>query len=570
MGKTLIVERDVEMLTRDGVTLRADVYRPQTATRLPVLLQRTPYGKAFSNVGFALMAAERGYAVVIQDTRGRWASEGTYYPFLHERTDGYDAVEWAAHQPWADGLVVMFGGSYVGYTQFAAAALRPPALKTIVPAITFCDPYRALYTGGALQLGLAVSWVLMADVLVRVMGRPPDDPERARLLDEVVAAVDGMVRGETFEHLPPQEIPLVGRSASNTFVADALLHPTRDDYWERLFCPYETLTIPMLHIGGWYDAFAALTLGDYAAIRRAGNTRQHVLMGPWYHGPFESLVGAVDFGLRASSALVVPDEAQLRWFDHWLKGVDNGVMDEPPIQAFTMGTNGWRSLEGWPPDGTRTPLFLHSGGAANSLAGDGRLTWARPGEEPADSFVYDPRRPVPTRGGGLCCHASSLPAGAFDQREVERRSDVLVYSTPPLERDMEVTGPVELHLWVSSTARDTDLTAKLVDVGPCGFARNLSDGILRARFRDGHGWAAPLKPDHPVEMVVDLGVTSNVFRAGHSVRLEVSSSNFPRFDRNPNTGRWPAEEKVLRPALQTVWHDADHPSHLVLPVVTHA
>jgi putative CocE/NonD family hydrolase len=292
------------------------------------------------------------------------------------------------------------------------------------------------------------------------------------------------------------------------------------------------------------------------------------LIGPWVHDvSFDAHAGEVDFGLQASGLLLFPDELQLRWFDHWLKGIENGIMEEPPIRIFVMGENRWRFESEWPLARTQyTSYYLHSGGAANTLHGDGVLTPERPSDEPVDTFVYDPRNPVPTRGGGLCCWRAALPPGAFDQREVEARPDVLVYTTPALEQDVEATGPIEVHLWAATSAPDTDFTAKLVDVGPCGYARNVQDGIIRARYCS-TAQANPIRPGEVYEYVIDLGGTSNVFKAGHRIRLEISSSNFPRFSRNSNT-RHPVEDNTeLRTACQTVFHDAARPSHIVLPII---
>jgi putative CocE/NonD family hydrolase len=566
--KTLIVERDVEVKMRDGITLRADVYRPDTSEPLPVLLQRTPYGKAFTGTTFALMAAERGYAVVNQDTRGRWASEGDGYPLVHEKNDGYDTVEWAAQQPWSDSKVGMFGLSYMGYTQFAAAVTHPPSLRTIIPTVTFCDAHSLAYRGGALALGVGVSWSLIAVSSMAIMRHPGTDEEKDRLMGQLIAAVDGMSLGQSFSHLPLSAIPLIGRDGLIPFLADWIAHPTPDDYWHRMNCPHESVTIPAFHIGGWYDIFIANTLRDFSSIRDQGNTRQKLLVGPWVHGSWDANAGEADFGLQASAFLLVPDEIQLRWFDYWLKGIENGIMEEPPLRIFVMGDNRWRSENEWPLARTRyTRFYLHSGGAANSLDGDGTLAPEAPSEEPVDAFVYDPRNPVPTRGGGLCCWQAALPPGAYDQREVETRPDVLVYTTPILERDVEVTGPLEVHLWAATSAPDTDFTAKLVDVGPCGYARNIQDAIIRARYRNSLTQAEPLQPGEVYEYTIDLGATSNVFKAGHRIRLEISSSNFPRFDRNPNTGHAIGEDKGLRTALQTVLHDAGYPSHIVLPII---
>jgi putative CocE/NonD family hydrolase len=579
MSKTLIVERDVGAGMRDGIMLRADVYRPNTEEPLPVLLQRTPYGKGFSNPAFALMAAERGYAVVIQDTRGRWASDGDGYPFIYEMDDGYDTIGWIARQPWANGQVGMFGSSYVGYTQWAAAVTRPPALKTIIPAITFCDPYDIFYSGGALALGVGVSWNLVSTAYMAIFKHKGSEEKKMELTNQLVEAVDGMARGQTFSHLPLNDTPLIGQNGVTGFFHDILSHPTHDAYWERMRCAHRQIQIPVFHIGGWYDIFGRSTLHDFCGIRKEGGSElsrhnQKLLIGPWRHGPLEGLVGEVDFGLRASSLLVLPDELQLRWFDRWLKGVDSGIADEPPIRIFVMGDNRWRTENEWPLTRTQyTPFYLHSGGAANSLRGDGALSLEKPADEPVDTYVYDPRNPVPTRGGGLCCSQTALAPGAFDQREIEGRPDVLVYTTLPLEYDVEVTGPVEVHLWAATSAPDTDFTAKLVDVSPCGYARNVQDGIIRARSGESHesttsaGQARPLTPGQVREYVIDLAATSNVFKAGHRIRVDISSSNFPRFDRNPNTGRSTGSDTALRPATQWVLHDAERPSHIVLPII---
>jgi hypothetical protein len=257
-----------------------------------------------------------------------------------------------------------------------------------------------------------------------------------------------------------------------------------------------------------------------------------------------------------------------RWFDYWLKGIDNGIMNEPPVRLFVMGKNRWREENEWPLARTiYTPWYLHSAGQANTLHGDGSLSAERPASEPQDRYTYDPHDPVPTRGGGLCCWQAALPGGAFDQRQVEARKDVLVYTSAMLEQDLEVTGPLKVVLWAASSAVDTDWTAKLVDVHPCGYARNLADGILRARYRHGTSKAQLLKPGGIEEYVIELSPTSNVFLAGHRIRLEISSSNFPHYDRNPNTGRAAASEEDMVSAAQTVYHDAQHPSHILLPII---
>ena len=569
-----IVERNVETLMRDGVILRADVYRPATDEPVPVLLVRTPYNKDMAVNVLVLMAVDRGYAVVIQDTRGRWASDGDGRPFIHEKADGYDTVRWAAAQPWSNGRVGMLGGSYVGYTQYAAAAFQPPALRAIAPAVTFLEPHTAVFRNGVPTLGLLVSWGLSAQAQMAIM-RLPDGPEKAQLMEALIEAVDGLSGGETFRHLPLETMPLIGRDGVCAFLYDMLRHtsPSRP-YWQQIRVAPDEIRIPTLHIGGWYDIFTTQTFHDFGAIaeaaRQAGRTvPQMLLVGPWYHGPLSNPVGEVDFGFRASDAYVLSNELQLRWFDAWLKDEREAVADLPPLRIFVMGENRWRDEETWPLARMRpTPYYFHSGGGANTLHGDGTLSPQAPSEEPVDSFAYDPRNPTPTRGGGLCCwHMGVLAPGAFDQREVEARPDVLVYTTPPLEADLEVTGPVEVHLWAATTAPDTDFTAKLVDVGPCGFARNVANGIVRARYRHGVDHEELVKPNTVVHYVIALNPTSNVFKAGHRIRVEIASSDFPAYARNPNTGGSILSETRLQPAVQTILHDADHPSHIVLPVI---
>jgi putative CocE/NonD family hydrolase len=461
----------------------------------------------------------------------------------------------------------MFGGSYMGYTQYAAASTRPPALKTITPAIAFTDPVTTTYQGGAVQLGLAVNWGLLAWAQMAIMRQPVSEAEKAPLYMQWIATVDGMARGDTFQIQPPVDIPLIGRNGLIPIFAETLANPQGSEYWKQIACAYDQIDIPVFHIGGWYDVFISQTFQHYSSLLQTGNRQQKVLIGPWTHGSFDNSVGDADFGLQSSGLLVLPEEILLRWFDYWLKGVENGVMQEPPVQIFVMGDNYWRPEMEWPLARTQyAPYYFHSQGAANTLDGDGTLSLASPEDEPVDSFVYDPRNPVPTRGGGLCCWSAALPPGAYDQREIEKRPDVLVYSSAPLEKDLEVTGPIEVRLWAASSAVDTDFTAKLVDVGPRGYARNLTDGILRARYRQ-PGQETLLKPGEPYEFRIQLAPTSNVFKAGHRVRVEISSSNFPRFDRNPNTGQIPLEATDLRPALQTILHDGAHPSCIVLPVI---
>lgn len=574
----LTVERDVAMPMRDGTVLYADVYRPEGAGRHPVILLRTPYNKAFPRMAYVqldpMRAASRGYALVVQDTRGRYASEGEFSCFRNEVDDGYDTVEWVARAPWSDGNVGMYGASYMGATQWLAAIARPPHLKCIVPMITASDYHEGwTYQGGAFALGLNLSWTLANLVLPNLAHYKLSPAEMTAIRAELIDAVDRMCG--PFEHLPLTDYPTLRKHRLADYYYDWLAHPEDDAYWKQwnIESRHAEIAVPALNIGGWHDIFLGGTIRNYTGMRRNGPTAvarsQRLIIGPWIHGLlWPNVNGEVDYGVVSQGPAIDLDGILLRWFDHWLRGVDTGMLAEPPVKVFVMGQNAWRDEADWPVARAReTRFYLHSGGHASTLGGDGTLSTDAPSTEPPDHYLYDPRHPVPTRGGALCCWQGAVPGGAFDQREVEARPDVLVYTTAPLTEPVEVTGPITMKLWAVSSAPDTDFTAKLVDVEPSGYARNLTDGIVRARYRESTARAALIEPGRVYEYTIDLWATANVFKAGHRIRLEVSSSNFPRFDRNPNTGHALGADAELRPAMQTVLHDATRPSHVVLPIV---
>ncbi|MBE3602674.1 CocE/NonD family hydrolase [bacterium] len=576
MGQRIIIEKNIDIPMRDGCVLKGDLFRPDSAEKLPVLLNRTPYDKKFPLISSltldAIRAANRGYNVVFVDCRGRFASEGVFTCFVDEGRDGYDTIEHVARQPWANGKVGTFGASYMGATQWLAAATRPPSLKAMVPSITASDYHDGwTYQGGAFSLFFNVSWTMTSLGLARLMRERATNPKAAEELGVVMGSIDTM--RERMDHLPLKEFPMFRAGAPYFF--DWLDHPYYDDYWRALSIEerHAEIDVPTLNIGGWYDIFQGGTIRNYLGMRAhapgAAGRSAALMMGPWHHTlPMSSLVGAVDMGFRSSPISVDLDGLQLDWFDHWLKGKSNDVAGAPPVRIYVMGRNEWRDEKEWPLPGTEwRRYYLHSRGRANSAYGDGALATDAPGSEPPDSFLYNPLNPVPTNGGGLCCYPNSVPGGAFDQSMVEHRSDVLVYSTEPLAEDVEVTGPIKLTLYASSSAPDTDFTAKLVDVSPCGFARNLTDGILRARVRESQSSPRLMDPGRVYEFTIDLWSTSNLFKAGHRIRLEVSSSNFPRFDRNPNTGHDLFADAETQPALQTIRHDRNYASHLTLPVI---
>ncbi len=574
---TLKVETNLPVKMRDGVVLYADLYRPDGPGPFPVVLQRTPYDKGTSGSMTNLdpmKAARNGYAVVIQDARGRYTSEGEFYAFRDEINDGYDTVEWAAAQPWSTGKVGMYGASYVGATQWLAAVSRPPHLAAIVPNVTASN-YREgwTYQGGAFELGFNVSWTLLQLTLANFGNLSSVKNVPAERRQQLIEAVNCME--SSFLHLPTSGLPDLKDGLADYYY-DWLAHPEYDDYWKALCIEdnHSRLSVPAYNIGGWYDIFLGGTIRNFLGMKENGGSDdarrgQKLLIGPWQHGSRgTSVVGNHYFGLAADAMAADLDGVHFRWFDYWLKGIDNGVLDEPPVRIFVMGDNAWRDEQEWPlARAQNVDYYFHSQGRANSLHGDGSLRTQPPVEEPPDVYLYNPADPVPTRGGPLCCNPHFAANGAFDQQDIEARPDVLVYSTPPLEQDVEVTGPVTVTLWAATSQTDTDFTAKLVDVCEDGCARNLTDGIIRARYRDSTSRATLVEPGRAYQYTIDLWATSNVFQRGHRIRVEISSSNFPRFDRNTNTGNIIAGDADFKPALQTVLHDAQHPSHVTLPVV---
>jgi putative CocE/NonD family hydrolase len=562
---------------RDGTILRADVYRPATAGRYPVILQRTPYNKSLL-AGVVLMldvvrTASEGYAVVVQDTRGRYASDGEFYTFRDDVLDGYDTVEWCAVQPWSDSNVGMYGASYVGATQWLAAVSTPPHLKAIFPLITASDYHEGwTYQGGAFALGFNASWTLARlapDTYMRLM---KTKPELGGKFSRMIGEIDQL--HQLFQHLPLKDFPFLDDAAP--YFSDWLAHPDDDDYWARwnIEAQHESVRVPACNVGGWHDIFLGGTIRNYLGMQKRGGTPearegQKLVIGPWYHTlPLGNVVGDADYGFLSHAFVADLDGLHIKWFDYWLKGKHNGILEEPPVRIFVMGENTWRNENEWPLARTQyTKYYFHSHGKANSLRGDGLLSPESPRSEPADVYVSDPRNPVPTRGGAVTGWPAAMPGGAFDQREIEERTDVLVYTSPVLEQDVEVTGPIHVTLYAASGAVDTDFTAKLVDVGPDGYACNLTDGIIRGRYRESTTQAKLLTPGEVYAYTIDLWATSNVFKAGHRIRVEIASANFPRFDRNPQTGEGAAEASQLAPALQCVFHDDVRASHIVLPII---
>lgn len=529
-------EFNTRVTMRDGIGLSANVFRPAAPGRYPTILIRTPYNKGPELTPNFQSFLDHGYAFVIQDVRGRYKSEGKFEPINQEIDDGDDTLNWIARQAWSDGNVGMYGGSYLGIAQWKAALAHNPHLKAIFPYVSGDDDYRDRFysPGGAMKLGHRLLW------LAENMRAPGYDPPAFAkyILTLPVRQSDVLATGRV---LPVWQI------AAN--------HPAYDQFWKDASVRehLKDIHVPVYSVGGWYDNYVESDLDAFSTLSKS-NHEDRIMIGPWPH-TFNTPFPRVSFGKDATVPL---RPEQLKWFDRWVKGKD--IPDSGhPVRIFVMGINKWRDEDEWPLARARGVKFYLSG---NGVLGD------EPGKHtPSDTFVYDPKNPVPTIGGAVCCDPRVFPWGPLDQRPVERRSDVLVYTGAPLGSAMEATGPIKVVLYVASSAPDTDFTAKLVDVFPDGEARNLTDGILRVRYRESLENAKLMIPGEVYKLTIDAGVTSNVFLAGHKVRLEVSSSNFPRFDRNPNTGRAVEEEKNLRKAVQTVFHDHDRHSYLLLPVV---
>ena len=583
----IAIDFDVPAVMRDGVTLRANVYRPAGEGRWPVLLTRTPYGKDMPGAASTLdpgQVARQGYVVIVQDVRGRFASEGEWSPMRNEGPDGVDTLTWAANLHYSNGEVGMFGASYFGYTQWVAAVEQPAALKAMVPYITWNDPLDGvLFRGGAFELGTAASWQLSlgANVLQRRYATESDPRTFGAALYGWVKTLDAL-GPQGYWSLPLKEFASIKQQDIAPAFFESLEAPMDRSVFDEMAIlgKHERVTVPTYNIGGWYDIFLKGTLENFRLMRTEGTTeaarQSKLLIGPWVHGGATNPIGEMNFGFASTPALIDMRtdimSLQVRWFNHFLKGQDTGLLNEAPIKLFIMGANIWRDEQEWPlARAVETRYYLHSSGAANTLNGDGSLSIIAPAEESADHYTYDPANPVITRGGALLMTPEYRP-GAFDQRATEAREDVLVFTTPVLETPLEVTGPISVSLWAISDVQDTDFVARLVDVHPDGYAQNLTDGIIRARYRGFAQGEAPslIEPGRAYEYEIDLWATSNVFLPGHRLRLDITSSNFPRWDRNPNTGHDLGADDTIIVAHQAILHDAEHPSSILLPIIPQA
>lgn len=535
---------------RDGVHLATDVFLPAAGGHWPTVLIRTPYNRKSSASASYRYFVRRGYSVVIQDVRGRYASQGTFESAKQEGPDGSDAINWIVEQPWSNGRVAMAGNSYLGLDQWWAALEDNPHLLAISPMCSGDDEYLDRYysQGGALKLGHRLVW----------LAQNLTSPNEPRLLFQ-----------NYIHHLPVRTADVEATGAPLPRWRDALNHPSYDAYWEARSVRQESrrINIPVLSFGGWFDNYAESDLDAFSRLSLQ-HTAVETWIGPWAHNPGLKFATR-DFGPDANLAIRAK---QADWFDRWVKkgaSLSSGSAQRPVLHIFVMGPNVWREEHEWPLARTRyTPLYIGSNGHANSDSGDGVLQWAEIGKSHPDQFTYDPRNPVPTTGGAVCCDPKLIPPGPLNQEIVEKRPDVLVYTSRVLDQPTEITGDVRVTLYVATSANDTDFTAKLVDVQPDGEPLMVTDGIQRLRYRLSLQHPVFVKRNAVYQINIDAGVTSYVFMPGDRLRLEISSSNFPRFDRSLNSAGPNADQTKLMKARQTVFHDARYPSALVLPVIS--
>lgn len=543
------IEFNRRVRMRDGVELSADVYRPDAQGRFPVIINRTPYTKTSAGtLTLAKYFVSHGYVFVAMDVRGRGDSDGKFDPYVNDGQDGYDTIEWCAVQEWATGRVGTVGGSYNGKIQWLAAVKQPPHLTTMIVLVTPSDPFVEWPTGQPLPMDLSWYHFTAGHVL------------------QNMEAVDWK---KLYLHLPLITMDeAMGRP--NRLWKDEVEHSKLDSWWEphRYQNKYEQVRVPVLGISGWYDDEQVGTPLNFIGMTTRGADQklrrsQKMLMGQWPHAVNSTAkLGEVDFG---PTAVIDMNAYWLRWFDYWLKGIDNGLMKEPPVRIFVMGENAWRNEDEWPIARTRwMKYYLHSNGLANTLSGDGTLSTAEPANEPTDSYTYDPAHPVPF----MTDPSFAQIGGPDDYRQVEQRADVLVYTSEPLAEDVEVCGPIRVQLSAASSARDTDFMAKLIDVWPSGVAQRLTDGMVRARFRTGMDKPLLIEPGRVYVYDLDLWNTCQMYRKGHRIRLEISSSAFPKYDRNLNTGEALGKTTLMQAAAQKIYHDRRHLSYIVLPIVT--
>jgi uncharacterized protein len=549
---------------RDGTVLYADFYMPKKPGKYPVIVTRTPYGLQRENVHHERMTkfAQRGYVGIVQDVRGRYESGGKWEPFRDEANDGYDTIEWIAKRDFSNGKIAMQGGSYLGHNQWAAASQSPPSLDAIFPSVASTNIYANWLTmGGAYRLSFNYGWGVV---------RMPNRIMLPQYWHTAAYTPEELRYENILMHLPLKDGDLQSAGYAVKHYRDWITHESYDGYWKAISDEerFEKVLVPAYNTGGWFDVFLMGTLNGYTGMRQRGGTaaaRQgtRLLVGPWGHGP-GTKYGDMDFGPHAFVDLY---EEELRFYDFHLKGIQNGIDKEKPVKIFYMGENQWRHEDEWPIPATRyRELYLAGDAPANTLRGGGKLTFEKPAKGATDTYRYDPNHPVMTYGGNNCCGTPTV-AGPKDQRDIERRNDVLVYTSEYLTEGLTVAGPIKMKLHAATDGPDTDWMVKLIDVYPDGSAYPVSEGILRAKFKDGLDKINLLTPKKVYEFEIEMMGTANVFKPGHRIRVDITSSNFPQFDRNPNTGKPLGSSSETRVAQQTIHHGGARPSHIVLPIV---
>ncbi|MEJ7812912.1 MAG: CocE/NonD family hydrolase [Gemmatimonadaceae bacterium] len=599
-----VVERKVMVPMRDGVRMAADIYRPKNAQgKVPVVFVRTPYNFNFwdvrngapSDMTAQLDAVKRGYAYVGMNERGHFFSEGSYDILGPPTTDGYDAIKYLAELPWSNGKVGLIGCSSTAEWQMAAAAMNPPGLGAIIPqgfgaGVGRVGPYYEQgnwYRGGAVQM-LFIAWLYGEQNQVRPMFPPntsQDDLIRASKSFDLSQQAPPVDWAQALRHLPEQDIMKAVDGPRGVFAdsmpglstGGAMIKRTpNDSAWYRggLFHDNMTISTPGLWFMSWYDVSVGPNLATFNHVRKTARpeiaNQQYAVIAPTLHCSYKRATENTVVGERSvGDARLDYDALTWGWFDHFLKGERNGLLDTlPRVRYFTMGSNKWQTSDTWPPRGARpVTYYLSSGGKANTLNGDGQLTTTPPASDRPDAFTYDPKAPVPSYGGNVCCTGNAVIGGAMDQRKMEERPDVLVYSTEPLKQGTEVSGPIEVSLFVSTDVKDTDFTVKVLDVYPDGRAYNLDETIQRARYREGYDKQVMMENGKVYKVTLGPLNTSNYFDAGHRIRIEISSSNFPRFDRNLNTGGRNYDETESVVAHNKVHHSKQYPSQLKITVV---
>ncbi|WP_373548725.1 CocE/NonD family hydrolase [Haliscomenobacter sp.] len=590
-----VVDQKVMMPMRDGIRLATDIFRPKGTQKVPVIFSKTPYN--FNSWGdgeqrngtyqSALEAVKRGYAYVVQNERGRYFSEGDWDILGPPTTDGYDAVDWLSKQSWCNGKIAPIGCSSTAEWQMAVVGLNHPALTTFIPQSFGAGVGRVgkfyeqgnWYRGGAGQM-LFTAWLFgVQNDVIRPMF--PKDATQEQLirasrsfdLDPERAKIDW---GKGLAHLPLQDIIKNANGPVGVYEKMIRRKPNDPDWYKGgLYHDNMPIERPGFWFVSWYDVSSSPNIALYNHVRATAkdpNVRnnQYLVIAPVLHCSYKRATENTIVGERSvGDARLNYDELTYGWFDYWLKGEQNGILTKTPkVQYYTMGLNKWQSSEVWPPATAQmTTYFLNSGGKANSLYGDGKLGTTAPAKDAPDAFAYDPQNPVPSYGGNVCCTGTAVQGGAFDQQKMETRNDILVYTTEPLAEGVEVSGFIETTLYISSDVKDTDFTIKLIDVYPDGKAYNLDETIQRVRYREGYEKEVFMEKGKVYKLELSAMSTSNFFQKGHRIRIEISSSNFPRFDRNMNTGGNNYDEAVGLVAHNNVHHSAQYPSQVRLPMV---